>query len=146
MRDLVILSIAIASLAGPAAQEPLVVNDRAALILNPVKPDRTEEFEAGLAALRAALESTTHPVGKQQARGWKMYRAEEPHGPNVMYVFFLDPAVPFADYSFKKVLEDSLPAAEAAAALERLSGSLAGAQTVLSMKSQPPRAEGKSKF
>jgi hypothetical protein len=140
MRELVIVCLVLASIAVPASgQERLVVTDRAAVILNPVKPDSTAEFEIGLAQLRAALEAASDPIKKQQAQGWKMYRASEPIGPNALYVFILDPAVPFADYSFKRLL-DSLPASEAEAALKRLAGSLADAQRVFSMKLQavPP--------
>lgn len=140
MRGLVALFMLFTLFPAPAAsQQPLVVTDRAAVILNAVKPDSIAEFEIGLAQLRAALSSASDPVKKQQAQGWKMYRAEEPIGSNALYVFILDPAVPFADYSFKRIL-GSLPPDEAEAALRRLSGSLADAQRVFSVKLQaiPP--------
>ena len=125
-------------------QESLIVTERAAVILNPVKPDRTAEFELGLAQLRAALATMTaslHPAKRQKALGWKIYRAEEPIGTNVLYVFVLNPALPYGDYSFKNLLEES-PPAEAEVALQRLSGSLAGAQTVINLmptQSQPAK-------
>ena len=61
-----------------------------------------------------------------------MYRADEPVGAHTLYIFILDPAVPGADYSFKRLL-DSLPADEAETALKRLAGSLGDAQRVFSM-------------
>jgi hypothetical protein len=143
MRGLVILSIVLMPFsAGVGAQEPLIVTERAAVILNPVKPDSTEEFELGLAQLRAALAvmaASPHPAKRQKAHGWKIYRAEEPLGTNVLYVFFLNPALPYGDYSFKTLLEESLPPPEAEVALRRLSGSLAGAQTVISLTPTPAR-------
>jgi hypothetical protein len=142
MRELVIVWMVLAWVAVPASgQERLIVTERAAVILNPVKPDSTAEFEVGLAQLRAALEAASDPIKKQQAQGFKLYRSSEPVGPNVLYVFILDPAVPFADYSFKRLL-DSLPANEAEAALKRLAGSLADTQRVFSMELHavpPPR-------
>jgi hypothetical protein len=143
MHQPIILSIVVMLLSGGVgAQDSLIVTERAAVILNPVKPDRTAEFELGLEQLRAVLAATTdspHPAKRQQARGWKIYRAEEPMGTNVLYVFLLDPALPYADYSFKNLLEESLPPPEAEVALRRLSGSLAGPQTVISLTPTPPQ-------
>ena len=143
MPALVLLSIVLMPLydrVGP--QEPLIVTERAAVILNPVKPDSTAEFELGLEQLRAALATMTaslHPAKRQKAQGWKIYRAEEPLGTNVLYVFVLNPALPYGDYSFKNLLEESMPAAEAELALRRLSGSLAGAQTVINLTPTQPQ-------
>jgi hypothetical protein len=143
MRELVVLSILLMLFsASVGAQEPLIVTERAAVILNSVKPNSTAEFELGLEQLRAVLAASTvgpDPAKRQQARGWKIYRAEEPMGTNVLYVFVLDPALPYADYSFKNLLEESLPPSEAEVALRRLSGSLAGAQTVISLTPTPAR-------
>lgn len=138
MRALLIApAIVLAAIETAVAQQPLVVKDRAAVILNPVKPDRTADFETGVEHLRAVLAATSDPVRRQQAQGWRTYRAEEPMGNNVLYVFVLDPAVPGADYSFKSILEESLPAAEAETAIKRLVGSLGGVQNVISMRATP---------
>ena len=131
---LVASAIVLAAIEPAVAQQPLVVKDRAAVILNPVKPANTADFEAGVEQLRAVLAATSDPVRKQQAQGWRTYRAEEPMGSNVLYVFVLDPAVPGADYSFKSILEESLPAAAAETAVKRLAGSLGGVQSVISMR------------
>jgi hypothetical protein len=128
-------SLAILAAAGQAnPQQSLVVGARAGVILNPVKPDRTADFEAVIAQLRTALESTTDPVRKQQAQGWKIYRAEEGMGKNALYVFLLDPAVPGADYSMRSILQEALPASDAEAALRRIADSLGGTQVVLNMR------------
>jgi hypothetical protein len=51
------------------------------------------------------------PVRKQQAAGWKVYKAAEA-GPNnsVLYFFVIDPAVKDADYTIGKILSEGFPA------------------------------------
>ena len=144
MRGFVLLSLVLMPLSPRVgAQEPLTVTERAAVILNRVKPESAAEFELGLEQLRAALAAmaaSPHPGRQQQAKGWRIYRAEEPAGSNVLYVFFLSPALPYGDYSFKNLLEESLPPPDAELALRRLSGSLAGPQTVLSLTATLPQS------
>ena len=66
----------------------------AGVIFFPVKPERTADFEKVMAKLHEALAASEDPVRKQQAAGWKVFKAVEP-GPNntVLYVFLIDPAV-----------------------------------------------------
>jgi hypothetical protein len=60
--------------------------------------------------LQAALEKSTNPQVREQARGWRMFKATEP-GPNgtALYVFLLDPAVSGADYALGPILGDAYP-------------------------------------
>ena len=83
----------------------------AGLIFFPVKPDRTADFEKIMAKLKEALATSEDPVRREQAAGWKVFKAVEP-GPNgtTLYVFLIDPAVKGSDYAFWKTLYDAFPA------------------------------------
>lgn len=80
------------------------------LIFNAIRPDKVMDFEIVIDKLRTALANATDPVRRQQAMGWKIYKAIEP-GPNgsVLYVFVMDPAVRGADYGVAKILAEAYP-------------------------------------
>ena len=87
-----------------------VFGSEAGMIWNPIKPTRTLDFEMVMARLKEALALSEDPVRKQQAAGWKVFKAVEV-GPNnsVLYVFVMDPAVKGADYTVSKVLNEAFP-------------------------------------
>lgn len=93
--------------APPAAR---VFASDAGLVLNFIKPDRTQDFEGVVAKLREALQKSTKPERRQQAASWKVFRALEP-GANgsVLYVFTIDPAVHGADYTVSTILAEGFP-------------------------------------
>jgi hypothetical protein len=95
----------------PAAPAGRIVAADAGLVFFPVKPERTADFEKIMAKLHDALAQSEDPVRKQQAAGWKVFKAVEP-GPNntVLYVFLIDPAVKGTDYAFWKTIYDEFPA------------------------------------
>jgi len=80
------------------------------LLFNTVRADRVVDFEMVVGYLQAALEKSTDPTVRAQARGWRVFKAAEP-GPNatVLYVFLLDPAVGGADYGLGRILSDAYP-------------------------------------
>jgi hypothetical protein len=80
------------------------------LLFNTVRADRVVDFEMVVGYLQAALEKSTDPTVRAQARGWRVFKATEP-GPNatVLYVFLLDPAVGGADYGLGRILSDAYP-------------------------------------
>jgi pyruvate/2-oxoglutarate dehydrogenase complex dihydrolipoamide acyltransferase (E2) component len=82
----------------------------AGMVLNFVKPDKTADFEAIVAKVREALQKSDKQERKQQAAGWKVFRALEP-GANgsVLYVFEIDPAVKGADYTVSNILAEAFP-------------------------------------
>jgi hypothetical protein len=87
-----------------------VFNSGAALIQNTVKADKTADFEMVMGKVKEALLKSEDPIRKQQAAGWKVYRAGEA-GPNgsVLYFFVIDPAVKDADYTIGKILAEGFP-------------------------------------
>lgn len=80
------------------------------LVFNTVRAERVSDFERAMSYFQAALEKSTDPAIRAQAKGWRMFKATEP-GPNntVLYVFLLDPTVPKADYSLGPILADAYP-------------------------------------
>jgi hypothetical protein len=118
----------------PAAQQPqqqeaqqqtLEFSSGAGIIYNIIKPDKTADFEKFVAKLHEAISKSQDEKRKQQAAGWKVYRVKEPVGQNVMYMFFIDPAVRGADYTAIRIISEALPN-DAHAAYEMIKDAFAG--------------------
>ncbi len=109
----------------PATQQPPVVpapvvpplplgarvfTGKSGLIFNAVRPDRVVDFEMVIGYLQAAFEKSNDARVREQAKGWRVFKATEP-GPNssVLYVFVIDPAIPGADYGLGRILADAYP-------------------------------------
>ena len=103
------------------------------MMLNYIKPEATDDFEAVMTKLGEALQASDNAERGQQAQGWKIYRAEEP-GPNnsVLYVWFLDPVVANADYAVSQILNEAFPT-EVQALYETFSTSFAGGQSMINL-------------
>jgi hypothetical protein len=100
----------------PAAAAPsqelttLVFASDVGIVINPVKPDKTGDFEMVIARLHDALAQSADPIRKQQAAGWKILKANEPGpGGSVLYLFIMDPAVKNADYTVSRILAEGFP-------------------------------------
>lgn len=80
------------------------------LLFNTVRADRVADFEKVIAYLQQALEKSSDPTIRAQAKGWRVFKASEP-GPNgtVLYVFGFNPTVPGADYGLGRILADAYP-------------------------------------
>jgi hypothetical protein len=110
-----------------------VITGDAGIIFFPVKPEKVADFEKIIAKVKEALAASADPVRKQQAAGWKVYKAVEP-GPNntALYVFVIDPAVKGSDYAFWKTLYDAFPA-ETQELYRLYSASTSGGQSLLNL-------------
>src|SRR5688572_16534428 len=87
-----------------------VFTAKSGLIFNTVRPDRVVDFEMVMGYLQAAFEKTTDARVREQAKGWRVFKATEPAPNNtVLYVFVIDPAVPGADYGLGRILADAYP-------------------------------------
>jgi hypothetical protein len=119
---------------GAARPPSLVFGSDVAVVLNFVKPDRTADFENVIARLKEALQRSERPERKQQAIGWRMFRATEP-GPSgsVIYLFVIDQPLKGADYTIPRVLAEAFPA-EAQALEQQLTDSLTQAQSSLDLR------------
>ena len=104
------------------------------IMMNYVKPGATADFEAVMNKLGAALTASENPERGQQAQGWTVYKAAEP-GPNnsVIYVWFIDPVVPGADYAVSQILNEAFPT-EVQALYESYSTSFAGGQALMNLE------------
>src|SRR3974390_198594 len=64
--------------AAPAAQpakNPYIFTGDGAMTLNFIKADKTADFEMVIAKLKEALQKSPNPARKQQAAGWKFFKA-----------------------------------------------------------------------
>jgi len=105
------------------------------MIFNQIKPDQTAAFEEVMAKVKEALAKSTDPTRKQQAAGWKVYKATEPMGEakNVLYVFIMDPALKGADYNVFKILQEGLGDATAREIFEKFRNAYAAGQNKINL-------------
>ena len=116
--------------AAPAAR---VFAQDGGLVLNFIKADKTADFEAVMAKLKEALNKSAKPERKQQAAGWKVFKAAEPGaGGSVLYVFVIDPSVKGADYTVSTILAEAFPT-EVQAIFKSYSESYASGQNFLNL-------------
>ena len=82
----------------------------AGMILNYVQSENTSDYERVISRLAAALAATEETERREQAAGWRVYRAEEPGlNESVLYVSMIDPTVEDADYSVSQILNEAFP-------------------------------------
>jgi hypothetical protein len=109
-----------------AKASPFSFANEGALVLNYIQPDKTADFESVMGKVKEALLKSENPERKQQATGWKIFKAAEP-GPNgaVLYVWIVDPVAKGSEYSVSQILTEGFPA-EAAALYKTLADSYSG--------------------
>ena len=92
------------------AQAFKTLDEPVGMVFNYIEQDSAEDFEQVMARLGQVMAESENPERVQQASGWKVYKAIEP-GPNnnVLYVWFIDPTVPDADYSVAQILNEEIP-------------------------------------
>lgn len=107
----------------------------AGMIFNPIKSDKTIDFEQVMAKLKDALMRSEDPVRQKQAAGWKVFKAIEP-GPNanVLYIFVMDPAVKGADYTVSKILSEAYPVPEVQELYKLYLATYAGGQSLVNLE------------
>lgn len=82
----------------------------AAVVLSYIKSAQTANFEQTMERLGEALSTSESAERRQQAAGWKVYKAEEPlESGVVLYISVLDPVVPGADYWVPQILNEGFP-------------------------------------
>jgi hypothetical protein len=82
------------------APQKLTFDGDAVIWMVTVKPDKTADFEAVLAALKDALQKSDTPEAKQQAAGWKVVKGVKPQPDGtIIYTHIISPVVKGADYS-----------------------------------------------
>ena len=106
----------------------------AGMILNYVESERTASFEEVITRLGAVIAESEDPELVRQAAGWRVYKALEP-GPNnnVLYVSFIDPAVPETDYSVVQILNEQVPN-EVQQLYDTFNGSFGAGQSLINLE------------
>ena len=92
------------------AQAFKTLDEPVGMVFNYIEQGSTGAFEQVMTRLGQVMAESENPERVQQASGWKVYKAIEP-GPNnnVLYVWFIDPTVPEADYSVAQILNEEIP-------------------------------------
>ncbi len=98
--------------AAPAqpAPNPFVLGSQAGLFTFIIKADKAADFEKVMGKLHEALANSDKPERRQQAAGWKLYKAAEagPNG-NVIYYNVISPVLKGADYAPSKIIAEVFP-------------------------------------
>ncbi|MGE3275595.1 MAG: hypothetical protein AB7O67_10815 [Vicinamibacterales bacterium] len=96
-----------------APQEPaepvLTLNGDAAIVTLLIKPDKQADFEQVLAKLKESLNQSEKPARKQQAAGWKVYKASQMAQGNAVYIFLIDPVVKNEEYDITRLIAEVFP-------------------------------------
>src|SRR3974390_1282144 len=106
-----------------AAPNPFVFPGDGGVILNFVRANKPAYFEMVLGKVKEALAKSDKPDRKQEAAGWKVFKATEP-GPGgaVIYAFVLDPVAKGGDYSVGNILVEGFGAEEGRKLYDTYSG------------------------
>ncbi len=121
----------------PAAQQAApqgrVFGADAGMMFNPIKAEATADFEMVMGKLKEALAKSQDATRQQQAKSWKLFKAQEPGpGGSVLYVFIMDPAVKGADYSVAKILSEAFPT-EVQELYQKYSAAYSGGQSLINL-------------
>lgn len=123
--------------AAPAPPKVSFTSD-AGILLVQIKPDQTAIFEEMVTKLKAGLAKTEDAVLKQQAAGFKVFKAAEPFGANALYVVVVEPTTPGAEYELFAMLQkvmtpEELRAPDMAEAWKKFAGAFAAGLSKLSL-------------
>ncbi len=119
--------------AAAAAPTTLKFGPDAGMVLHFIKKDKVADFELVMAKCKEGLQKSSKPERKAQATGWKLFKSQDPAGENVLYVFFIDPAMKDAAYSVANILAVSFPPAEVNALYEKYRDAYASGQNILNL-------------
>jgi hypothetical protein len=96
--------------APPATLPTRMFNAPAGILIVPVQSTKVSDFEKFLGYVRDALATSTDPTVRNQAKGWKFFKAAETgQNGDVLFTFVFDPAVPCVDYGFAQILTPAIP-------------------------------------
>ena len=120
--------------------EPPLVQDRpreftadTGIMLNFVMSGGESAFEETMARAAEALALSESEERRRQAEGWRTYKVEEPLADGgLLYISWLDPAVPEADYWIPGILNEAFPT-EAQSLYETYAGAFADGQILLNL-------------
>ena len=118
----------------PTGKAPsLAFASETGVLLSPILPAQAAVFEEVMEQVRQVLAKSTDPVQRQQAAGWKIYKAVEPFSSYTLYVSIMSPAVKGAEYNVFELLQASLGDAEARDVFQKFRSAFGGPQHVLNL-------------
>ncbi len=105
-----------------------------ALMVRFVRPEMADQYEASLASVKQALTRSSSPTRRQQAAGWRVFRAlQTATNGDLVYVFEIDRPVAGADYAVSTLLAESFPE-QAGSLYRRYAESYSGPQNILDLQ------------
>jgi hypothetical protein len=87
----------------------LPLDGEAAIITVLIKPDKVADFDHVLGRLKEALQKSEKPERKQQAAGWKIFKATQQAQGNAVYIFVIDPVVKGQEYDISRLINEVFP-------------------------------------
>jgi hypothetical protein len=95
-----------------AASAPVLSFDAidAAVLTVLVNPELAPDFEAALAQMGKALQSSRTPGRKRQAAGWTVYKGTQLFSGSLPYVLSLDPVMSRVEYDPMRLIQETFPA------------------------------------
>ena len=117
----------------PVQERPREFTADVGVVLYFVRPEGESAFEETLARAAEALAADDSEERRRQAEGWSTWRAEETLADGViLYISWLDPAVPGADYWIPGILNEAFPT-EAQGLYETYAEAFADGQILLNL-------------
>ena len=117
----------------PVQDRPREFTADVGAVLYFVRPEGESAFEETMARAAEALAADESEERRRQAEGWSTWRAEETLADGViLYISWLDPAVPGADYWIPGILNEAFPT-EAQGLYETYAEAFADGQILLNL-------------
>lgn len=117
----------------PVQDRPREFTADVGVVLYFVRPEGESAFEETMARAAEALAADESEERRRQAEGWSTWRAEETLADGVvLYLSWLDPAVPGADYWIPGILNEAFPT-EAQGLYETYAEAFADGQILLNL-------------
>ena len=118
----------------PTSKAPsLAFASETGVLLSPIVPAQAAVFEEVMEQVRQVLAKSTDPVRRQQAAGWRVYKAAEPFSSYTLYVSIMSPTVKGAEYNVFELLQASMGDAEARDTFQKFRSAFGGPQHVLNL-------------
>jgi hypothetical protein len=110
----------------------------AGVLLVQINPGQEAVFEEMVKKLKDGLGKTQDATLKQQASGFKVFKATEPFGKNALYIVFVEPTVPNSEYELfammvKTMTPEELRAPETAEMWKKYQAAFAAGLSKLSL-------------
>lgn len=97
------------------APPPVVPTSRlftsgAGIMFSLIKPDKTADFEWVMTRVKEGLANSKNPKRRQQANGWRVFRALESGAqPGVLYIWLIEPTNKELDYTVSDIITEAFP-------------------------------------